>query len=153
GRKTEDPEGHRDRPADHPRRQPFLRRQAGAADGDGDRLSRHAAGQRALTYSDRLVARTERSEIRGSSPSCRFPDFAALHSSENLEGGSGDLSATARRAKAEAATRRYAGASFKVTIPIITNAIPAIFTGFNVSPKSKTPIASVPIAPIPVQTV
>ena len=36
GREAEDPEGHRDRPADHPRRQPFLRRQARAADGDGD---------------------------------------------------------------------------------------------------------------------
>ena len=28
GREAEDPKGHRDRPADHPRRQPFLRRQA-----------------------------------------------------------------------------------------------------------------------------
>jgi hypothetical protein len=47
----------------------------------------------------------------------------------------------------------YAGASFKATIPVFTNAIPAIFAGFNVSPNSKTPIVSVPTAPIPVQTV
>jgi hypothetical protein len=40
------------------------------------------------------------------------------------------------------------GANFNATIPIITNTIPAIFTGFNVSPNSKTPIVRVPAAPI-----
>ncbi len=37
GREAEDAKGHRDRPADHSRRQPFLRRQARAADGDDHR--------------------------------------------------------------------------------------------------------------------
>src|SRR5207244_5539869 len=38
------------RPAVQPRRQPFLRRQAGAADGSGHRLSRHALGERSLAH-------------------------------------------------------------------------------------------------------
>jgi hypothetical protein len=42
----------------------------------------------------------------------------------------------------------YPGASFNATIPATANTIPAIFAGFSVSPKSTTPMISVPATPL-----